>query len=226
MSSWDPGSAAGEIGFHKGVVKTWDSVTLRNTVEVNGGLLPDLPLLGLADAELIIPGSTVGIVTVGSSWAILGRFVIPNTPEAADATALLSKRTAAGVVLTQEQTSLATYTNLTTFGPSVTVTVRSTGRLLVMMGCWMQWAAANTIGGDMALNMSGANSLTPTPGDDSVRSWTSLGGGITHTQQQSPFGARVYTGLNVGETTLWATYKSVSGNAVDFSRRVLVVQVL
>lgn len=228
-----PHPGAHVVAYRQGVIQEWDPVTLANTVAIGGtggSVMTDLPVLGVAEAATLHRGAVVGIIIVmdpnkgSATYAILGRLVIPNTPEATEALSHLSGITATGAVLTQESRSSTSYGDLTTFGPSVTVTVRGTGRLLVCMGCWVQWPSGTNDGGDMALNMSGANDLSPTPGDDSVRDWISVAGtGVTQTRQAAPFGMRVYEGLNAGETTLWCTYKSVTGSTVDFSRRILVV---
>ena len=221
-----PEGPAQPMTYRQGVVRAFNQTTLANQVEVGGTIMNDLPLLGVGEAELITVGSVVGVMCVDKTWAIIGRLVYPNTAEATSAMSLLSARTQAQIILTQQGTAVTTYGNLGTYGPSVTLTVRSSGRVLVLMGCWMQWLATVTTGGDMGLNMSGANTLVPTSGDDSVRAWQSLSGAIQHAGQWSPFGARVYEGLTPGQTTFWCTYKSVSGASVDFSRRVLVVQAL
>lgn len=66
------------VGYRQGVVVAWDSVTFANQVSVGGATVTNLPLLNSSDASLIVPGDTVGILTFGSSWAILGRFTVPS----------------------------------------------------------------------------------------------------------------------------------------------------
>ena len=70
--------AAPAVGFRQGVVVTWDGVTFANEVTVGGSTLTNLPVLNLSDSASIVPGDVVGILTFGSSWAILGRFTVPS----------------------------------------------------------------------------------------------------------------------------------------------------
>jgi hypothetical protein len=227
-----PSGAAQPVSFRQGVVVQFDPVTLTNQVKVGDTLMTNLNILGVGEATLLTVGSVVGILVVGSGGAttmyINGPIVTPDTQAAFDAIALLSAQTIADAVMTQQGTVSTTYTDLATVGPTVQVNVRKTGRLLITMSCWMQWAASITNGGDMAITMSGANTLTPTSGDDSIRAWQGLTGSISHAGQWTPCGQRLYEGLNSGLTTIKAVYKSPSGGAIncDFSRRILVVQTL
>ncbi len=66
------------VGYRQGLVVAWDSVTFANQVQVGESVLTNLPLLNSSDAALIVPGDAVGILTFGSSWAILGRFTVPS----------------------------------------------------------------------------------------------------------------------------------------------------
>lgn len=72
-----PGTAPA-VGYRQGVVVEWDGVTFANLVDVGGTEVANLPVLNSADAALIVPGDVVGILTYGSSWAILGRFTVPS----------------------------------------------------------------------------------------------------------------------------------------------------
>ncbi|MCM4080404.1 hypothetical protein [Paractinoplanes hotanensis] len=71
-------SSAPVLGYRKGVVIAWDGVTFANTVQVGSTVLTNLPVLNLADSADIVPGDSVGILTFGSSWAVLGRFTVPT----------------------------------------------------------------------------------------------------------------------------------------------------
>lgn len=66
------------LGFRQGVVVAWNGVTFANEVQVGDAILENLPVLNLADSAGIVPGDVVGILTFGSSWAILGRFTVPS----------------------------------------------------------------------------------------------------------------------------------------------------
>ena len=72
----DPPAA---LGYRQGTVVAWDPVAPHpHQVDVGGTVVENLPLLNSADSALIVPGDTVGILTFGSSWAIIGRFTVPS----------------------------------------------------------------------------------------------------------------------------------------------------
>lgn len=71
-------AAAPTLGYRQGIVVAWDPVTFANVVTVGETNMTNLPLLTSSDAALIVPGDAVGILTFGSSWAILGRFTVPS----------------------------------------------------------------------------------------------------------------------------------------------------
>src|SRR5678815_4260590 len=83
------------VTYRQGTVLSWNSVTLENVVEVGGTPLTNVPVLGVAEADAFSPGDVVGLILAGSTWAIIGRLVIPGTTAATDATAALSRRTVA-----------------------------------------------------------------------------------------------------------------------------------
>jgi hypothetical protein len=69
-------------GFRQGVIITWNPDTAENTVSVAGSVLTNLPILNTSEASLLDTGDVVAVITMGSSFAILGRLVIPGTPQA------------------------------------------------------------------------------------------------------------------------------------------------
>lgn len=219
------------MAYRQGTITAFNPITLANTVDVGGTLFSDLPLLGVGEATLLTVGSVVGLAVIGDAvktMAIVGRFVYPATAEAEDATALLSANTKADTVGTQEGTSSTSYTDLATIGPLVTVTVRSTGRLLVSISCGIQALGAATFGGSATVELSGANTLSAADAQDvehfHARHWHSVTAGVL-TQQDCPAASKVFDGLNPGETVVTMKYKSINGGApdADFGRRTLVV---
>jgi hypothetical protein len=65
-------------GLRIGTVLTYDPATGANTVNVGGGTLTNLALLNTSDVINYSPGDTVVIMTMGPSWAILGRCDVPG----------------------------------------------------------------------------------------------------------------------------------------------------
>ncbi len=88
--------SSGGVGFRQGVVRTWDPLTARNTVEIGGTVFENLPILNTVEASLLQPGDVVGIEVTGrgvGSWYIKGRITIPGTPQATSAYSALFSRT-------------------------------------------------------------------------------------------------------------------------------------
>lgn len=226
----DPAIPSTPMTYRQGIIMSWNPVTLENLVDVGGTPMLNLPLLGVAEADSYSAGDAVGIMCAGKTWAIVGRFVVPDTPEADEATALLSRRTQSASIITQETTSSATFTDLpTTVGPAVTVVVRNTGRLHVALGCQIQRLALVAWGGSMTAEFSGANVIDAATfaATLNARFWQSIIAGGTFTETISPYSAAVIDGLTPGETTITAKYRSLEpAQSVDIGRRSLTVTVL
>lgn len=121
-------------------------------------------------------------------------------------------------------------------GPSVTVTVGETGRLIIILSAQMEYESINQPvgvssagGGRMGFGMTGANSMGP----DAFKSLVftdslGLGGDVsnTHTITATRRGSYVHflEGLNPGATFVQAHYSAAySGKTVDFRDRTLIV---
>ncbi|MFI6759357.1 hypothetical protein ACIBF5_09475 [Micromonospora sp. NPDC050417] len=120
------------------MIVAWNRITCANTVAVAGGTLTNLPILNSTEALLLQPGSVVSLITWQGSWAILGRLVIPGTPEAASALSALALRTEAGSQSGTFTSSVGDFVDLPGAepGPALEdVTVGGSGRLLVIVSC-------------------------------------------------------------------------------------------
>lgn len=146
--------------YRQGTVLEFDRVTLRNKVSVGGAVFADLPVLGVAEAASLSAGSVVGIMAVESTWAIIGRLVIPGTAEATDAITQLSQSIVSQQINTVVGTTSVPYVDLG--GPSVSVRVRASGSLLVILSAEVQ--ATKEIG-IMGFVLSGANTQAAADGD-------------------------------------------------------------
>lgn len=67
--------------FRQGVVLTFNPATGANTVSVGGATLTNLPILVGGDTVNYAPGDVVILLKFRSSWAILGRIVVPGSQE-------------------------------------------------------------------------------------------------------------------------------------------------
>jgi hypothetical protein len=221
---------AGGVGYRQGIVRAWNPATAENTVDVDGALVDNLSILNTNnDALQLAAGDVVGILTTGaaaSSWAILGRLTIPGTPAAESLLSQVSSGIDAAVITTQQTTTSTTYTDLATVGPSATVTIRPTGKALVVVSSQMAFAEVSTqeTGAAVSFVASGANSIG-TSSQRSVNSWLSVGGPPASIGRTDQYGATFYlSGLNTGETTFTLKYKTqMTGKTAYFADRVIVV---
>lgn len=69
---------AGVESFRQGEVLTFDPADGSNTVRVGGAVLVDLPLLNIGDTINLAAGDAVVLLKYRSSWAILGRIMVPG----------------------------------------------------------------------------------------------------------------------------------------------------
>jgi hypothetical protein len=158
-----PGRQPDAMRFGQGIIRSWDPLTARNTVEYRGALLTDLPILGGIEALLLGPGTVVGIAAVGRQLFILGRITVPGSPQAADA--LNALRIYSGTVTNLGFTSSTTFTDLDSpdpGGPVLTdVLVGPSGRVLVFLTAFIAdgFTGTSQSGGDMGVAVTGATTV-------------------------------------------------------------------
>lgn len=118
-------------------------------------------------------------------------------------------------VNTEESRTSSSYGNLSTSGPSVTVSVSPSGLLLVQVSAWIIMDT-NTNGGAMGLELSGANvwSASDLEAEVHVIGLTNALGAASK--------VTLIEGLAPGSTTVTAKYRSTTnGSSVSFSLRHL-----
>jgi hypothetical protein len=213
----DPGKA---VGFRQGVISSWDPDTAENTVLVGGTLMTNLPILNTSEASLLTEGDVVGILTSGQTWAILGRFTYPATPEAVSAIQSITNRIQAAENIGNGSCTSTSYGDLTGtgVGPAVTIRIGSSGRALVLWSCEMGQV---TNGGPIqysyrvtphvAVAVSGANTVAPSD-------WNALNLNLEHPGPGFAGEAlssvwiqtgtlHLFTGLDPGDTTFTLKYR-------------------
>lgn len=220
MGSTAPAGPGQPMEYRQGTIKAWNPVTLENTVLVNKTEVYNLPVLGVAEAASFRADITVGLMCVGSSWAILGRYVVPNTADAEDAITLVAQRRETSTVATSESTSSATFVDLTTVGPSVTLIVPASGMIDVTLSAQMEGLAPA-----MGVQVSGATSIAATTTRslvfalDTGDSTDELG---LNASKLVPF-----EGLPPGESvTFTAKYRSTGLHTAVFADRSISAQAL
>ena len=231
-----PEQPSHDVRYRQGTIVAFNPITLENTVLVGGTTLANLPLLGVGEATLLVPGAVVGIQVVGDAvkeYVIVGRIVKPNTADAADAMSLLNSQIYTDFILTDESTTSVPYTDLATVGPRVTVPVGPSGRILVLASAQMNGTtpAGNPTNGDSRINLefSGANTESPTDLTRLLGIWAlSISSPATNLQYVRAVmitAQAVFEGLNPGNTTITLKYRNGWGgaNTVSFARRTLTV---
>jgi hypothetical protein len=140
------------LGYRQGVIVSWNPDTAENQVIVAGTVMENLPAFNSSEASLLAPGNVVGLIAINGSWAILGRLIIPGSPEAASSIKSITNRIEASFdpdVGYRNSTSFGDLTGAAV-GPSVTLRVGASGRALVFWSAELgvtdplNWAGKNT----------------------------------------------------------------------------------
>lgn len=218
-----PQDTAVPIMYRQGTIQTWNPVTLENTVLVGRTLFTNLNVIGVSEVASYREGVTVGIISINSSWAIIGRFVIPATADAQDAITQVSQRTYTATVLTQEATASATFTDLATVGPTVTgVRIPASGKVEVTICAQMATTsgAAATLPGSVGVDVSGSATIAP----DTKQSLLCIAPNPAGFQGSR---AVLFTGLPAGGICNFKLmYRSNGATSVDFAFRDIIVRAL
>lgn len=103
---------APQFGFRQGVVLAFDLFSGANQITVAGTVLSDVPFLNDAGFTPLAAGDVVVLIRMRSSWAILGRIVVPGAHKAigrfTEVTGAAAGATAAGYALTTTYLTRAT----------------------------------------------------------------------------------------------------------------------
>lgn len=206
------------IRYRQGTVTAWNPITLQNTVLVGGALMQDLPVLGVAEAASFRPGVKVGIAVVEgdgvSTWAILGRFVIPNTADATDAITQLGQRSKTDSIPTQESTANVGFVDLATVGPRIIdVLIPASGKATVTISAEISAPVIGKIG----IAVTGATTIAA----NSARALADYGSnpGLNASK------VLLFEGLPPGGLcTFTCKYASDGANNAFFQSRELIVE--
>lgn len=217
-----PHGAAQPMKYRQAKVLSWDPVTLENVLSIDGEEIPNVPVLGVAEADSITAGSVVGVMVVGSTWAIIGRLVVPGTPEATDAITRVSQR-----IYTATKASAGNVTSLSFVdmpgdaGPEVTATIGASGRALVFLTAGMSVEEGGTA--MMGFDVPGGPEPLPDVFDRlSITGVSGVGNAAAFMTK-----LREVSGLTPGENTFVAKYSSGSSTATaSFIGRNITVYAL
>lgn len=150
-----PTGSAQPMTYGQGVIVTFNSITLENTVLVAGATLTNLPMLGVAEAATLEPKAVVGLMQVGTTWAIIGRIVTPGTNDAKLAVSLASAFTSTVSVAGGGSRTIDSFGDLQTgsplTGPTVDIVVGPSRRVELTMSCTVSLELPYTASLDQAL---------------------------------------------------------------------------
>ena len=68
-----------DLGWHQGLVVSWDAVAGTNRIRVAGKELDNLAVLSSAGQVSLEPGTVVGVIRYRSSYFVVGRVVLPGS---------------------------------------------------------------------------------------------------------------------------------------------------
>jgi hypothetical protein len=232
-------SAAGRnngagVGFRQGVVVSWDQDTAENSILVGDALIENLPVLNTSEASLLVPGDVVGVLTAGASWAIMGRLIIPGSPEAASSIKAITSRIQAAEDVNNGTRNSSTWGNLTgvDVGPQVEIRIGASGRALVFWSAEMGQTSAYMIRNTphVGVQVSGASSIAASDANAFNFNLEHPGTGFVGEAlssfwlQASVF--HLFTGLTPGLNTFTMQYRTDTENpsvVVNFQAREIAV---
>ncbi|GAB3154293.1 hypothetical protein GCM10027258_57940 [Amycolatopsis stemonae] len=149
-----PGGA--DLAHYQGEILSWDESTGLNSVKVNGSAVSNMRVLQSGIGVTYQPGDTVMVEKRMSQWYILGKVAAPGAGAA--------NRIQSQTIAANESTGSASYTDLATFGPSVSVYIGSSRRCLVLVSAFITMSGttastASFIGGTASVTVSGASTI-------------------------------------------------------------------
>ncbi|MBN6037483.1 hypothetical protein [Amycolatopsis sp. 195334CR] len=145
-----------ELGFHQGIVLTWDNLSGANTVNVQGSTFTNLKVLTSGSGVLFTPGDTVALLRFQTTYFILGRVAAPG------AGATLATRTGfaanTGTLSAGGDNVWRDLATGETTGPVLpSVYISNAKRALVILSAYIE--VSGDTGGMMSFEISGASTI-------------------------------------------------------------------
>lgn len=208
------------LGFHQGVVLTWNALTGANTVQINGNTFTDLRSLLGPEAAMIRAGDSVGVLRYQTTYFVVGRI------SAAGGAQRSIGIDAAGAAA-QVTTSSTSYVSLTG-GPTLTnIYIGSRRKALVIVSSLIEIAGCV---GYMAFDVSGASTIAANTANVSAAIHADGRDDITATTVTAVSVLSSGDGLNEGLNTFTAKYAfgaygtpTFPGTLAAFTRRTITV---
>lgn len=219
-----PAPSGKTVTFRQGTIVSWNPDTAENVVLVGDALLENLAILNTSEASILSAGDVVGILVSGSTWAIMGRYTIPGTPEAVTSIQSITNRIQAAEEITNGTRSANTYGDLAGVGvnpgPAVSIRIGSSGRALVFWSAEIGQVTGSggvlqysyRITPHVGVEVSGANTIA-------ANDWNALNYNVEHPSPgftgealTSFWGQNgtlhLFSGLTAGMTTFTLKYRA------------------
>lgn len=217
-------AAEWEVGIGTVTDATPDTLS-RTTVlaSSNAGALVNLSA-GTKDVFVTIPAQAIPLTTKGDLYGHTttnarvpvgtnGALLVADSGASTGVSWLLP---ATATVATDEATTSNTYTDLTTAGPAVTVTIGASGRALVIITAEITPSGSDDVA--MSFAVSGASTVSASD----VRALRIQGLAVgTHKLRASA--TTLLTGLTAGSNTFTAKYRTSNGVSMSFANRDIAV---
>lgn len=200
---------------NSGDALTTDGAQTETNKEISGGVLESNVFHDLLTTQNItLPASRSFIVLAGFEIAAAYSLEIPATSSLEVAAYLEPVGAPATAIVTSDETTASTsYVDLNTVGPTVTVTVGTSGIVRISISCGLY----NSTNADTfaSVVLSGANTQTALSNEnDSARTNSTVGARTASVW--------LMTGLAAGSTTFKLQYRTSAGTGHGFNRRLSV----
>lgn len=209
----------GELGFHTGVIRSWDELTGANTVEVGGTSLTNLSVLSAAGTIHLRAGDTVAVMRVRTQYFILGKIAAPGASAA--------ERIASDRVARMDQVPTTdTFVDLPSYGPEVSLYIGSSRRALVIHSAEFSIGGVVDVGqwgeGHQAVQITGASNR---PVESAVTNAFLKGNAGTASSASATTFITSVNGLREGVNTFTCKYRATANGQQDVvvNNRVLTV---
>lgn len=162
-------------------------------------------------------GTLLAVVTVANGFSTITNANIADKRAKSGPNSIAPADGDSATVATSQTTTSTSYTDLSTAGPSVTVYVGSSGKVLISLTARASNSSTAT-GTKMGFTASGANTLAA----DDTRALVVAGTTPTGLSDRSSF-TYIITGLNEGRTTFTSKYAVTSGTGTFLDRNISVM---
>ena len=209
-----------DAGFHTGTVITWDEATQANSVYVNGTVLNNVRAIQSGIGVLYQAGDVVVLIRKQTQYFVLGKVSAPGGNN--------SNQIKSATISTFESTAATSFTDLATVGPSVTVTIGSSRRCLLITGAIIYCTGnpvGQFIGGSIGAQITGASAIGPAFGalQNAFSANATNGAGFQNYATRVSL-VTAADGLNAGNNTFTCKYYSqLSSPTCGFSARNITV---